>query len=262
MKPNLAKLPGKGKSLESIKFLDFDTSLFDRVLLGLSGGTDSAMILYLLCILKPDWKIICHTGIDEPKDPWVGEYAADIVDFIKNKFPHVDIVHEVYKFDSLDPMTLYYATKEWNEQPDKSILPTAQGYSKAFAARPLKREIRKRHDIKLSIHGITANPPIEVQKELRFDHVAEPRRNQVYEVQQWKKSGKMHYRPFVNVNKKFVANLYKELNLMDDLFPLTMSCIGFAHETKNFTQPCKQCYWCHEKKWAFGCYDGGKASIY
>ena len=39
---------------KSIKFLDFDTSVFDRALLGLSGATDSAMILYLQCKLKPD----------------------------------------------------------------------------------------------------------------------------------------------------------------------------------------------------------------
>lgn len=246
-------------SLSSLKFLDFDTSLFDRAFLALSGGTDSAMILYLLCKLKPEWKIICHTGIDEPKDPWVGEYAADIINFMKSKFPQVDIIHEVYKFNSLDPMTLYYATKEWNEQPDKSILPTAEGYSKAFAARQIKSELRKKYDIQLSMHGITSNPPVEVQKKLGFDKVAEPRRNKIYEREQWTKSGKMHYRPFVNVNKKFIADLYKEFNLMDNLFPLTMSCIGWAKETKNFTEPCKTCYWCHEKKWAFGCYDGGSS---
>ena len=67
----------------------------------------------------------------------------------------------------------------------------------------------------------------------------------------------MHYRPFVNVDKKFVADLYKQFDLMDDLFPLTMSCIGFDYQTNYFTEPCKKCYWCHEKKWAFGCYDGG-----
>ena len=246
---------------KELNFLEFDTSTFDSVFLALSGGTDSAMILYLLCKIKPEWKIICHTGIDKPKDPWVGEYAATIVDFMKSKFPHVDIVHEIYKFNSLDPMTLYYATKEWNEQPDKSILPTAQGYSKNFASRPLKNKIRKKYDIKLSIHGITANPPIEVQKELGFDHVAEPCRNQVYEEENWKKSGNCHYKPFVNIDKKFIADLYKQFNLIDDLFPLTMSCIGFAPETKNFTEPCKQCYWCYEKKWAFGCYDGGPAIL-
>ena len=242
---------------QELKFLEFDTSKFDRVFLALSGGTDSAMILYLLCKYKPDWKIICHTGIDKHKDPWVGEYASEIVELMKKKFPDVDIIHEQYKFDSLDSTTLYYAKKEWDAKEDKSILPTAVGYSKAFAANDIKSELRIKYDIKLSIHGITANPPLDVQKELGFDKVAEPRRNKTYDEETWKESGKMHYRPFVNVDKKFVADLYKQFDLMDDLFPLTMSCIGFEKETNYFTEPCKKCYWCHEKKWAFGCYDGG-----
>ena len=242
---------------QEINFLGFDTSKFDRVFLALSGGTDSAMILYLLCKYKPDWKIICHTGIDKHKDPWVGEYASEIVTLMKKKFPDVDIIHEQYKFDSLDPVTLYYAKKEWNEKEDKSVLPTAQGYSKAYAAQDLKSELRKKYDIKLSIHGITSNPPLDIQKELGFDKVAEPRRNKTYDEETWKKSGKMHYRPFVNVDKKFVADLYKQFDLMEDLFPLTMSCIGFSDTTNFFTEPCKECYWCHEKMWAFGCYDGG-----
>ena len=242
---------------QEIDFLGFDTTKFDRVFLALSGGTDSAMILYLLCKYQPDWKIICHTGIDKHKDPWVGEYASEIVGFMQNKFPNVEIIHEQYKFDSLDPITLYYAKKEWDAIEDKSVLPTAQGYSKAFASQDLKSKLRIKYDIKLSIHGITANPPMEVQKKLGFDKVAEPRRNKTYKEETWKKSGKMHYRPFVNVDKKFVSDLYKQFNLMDDLFPLTMSCIGFEKETNYFTEPCKECYWCHEKKWAFGCYDGG-----
>ena len=176
---------------------------------------------------------------------------------MEKKFPNVEIIHEQYKFDSLDPITLYHATKEWDAIEDKSVLPTAQGYSKAFASRPFKRELRKKYDIKLSIHGITSNPPLDVQRELGFDKVAEPRRNKTYDEETWKGSGKMHYRPFVNVDKKFVADLYKQFDLMDDLFPLTMSCIGFEKETNYFTEPCKECYWCHEKKWAFGCYDGG-----
>ena len=146
---------------------------------------------------------------------------------------------------------------EWNEKEDKSVLPTAQGYSKAYAAQDLKSELRKKYDIKLSIHGITSNPPLDIQKELGFDKVAEPRRNKTYDEETWKKSGKMHYRPFVNVDKKFVADLYKQFDLMEDLFPLTMSCIGFSDTTNFFTEPCKECYWCHEKMWAFGCYDGG-----
>ena len=91
---------------QQIDFLAFDTSKFDSVFLALSGGTDSAMLLYLLCKYQPNWKMICHTGIDKPKDPWVGEYASEIVDFIQSKFPNVEIIHEQYKFDSLDPIVV------------------------------------------------------------------------------------------------------------------------------------------------------------
>ena len=58
-----------------------------------------------------------------------------------------------------------------DSKEDKSVLPTAQGYSKAYAAQDLKSDIRKKYDIKLSIHGITANSPIDVQKELGFDKI-------------------------------------------------------------------------------------------
>lgn len=56
--------------------------------------------------------------------------------------------------------------------------------------------------------------------------------------------------PFANVNKKFIAAQYNKFNITE-LANLTVSCIG-----DNIT-PCKQCWWCRERKWAFGTYDGG-----
>ena len=105
------------------------------------------------------------------------------------------------------------------------------------------------------MHGITANPPIEVQKQLGFLDAVEPRRNLKYDEFKWTKTGKLHYTPFINVDKKFIADLYNQFDLMSSLFPLTKSCIGFAKETEFFTKPCKTCFWCHEKKWAFNTYD-------
>ena len=67
-----------------------------------------------------------------------------------------------------------------------------------------------------------------------------------------------HYKPFVNVNKKFLAGLYEQENIMD-LHNITESCTGFPKDTNWFTEPCKRCFWCYERKWAFGSYDGGVA---
>lgn len=247
----------------TIDFFEFDDSQFDRVLIALSGGTDSAMLLYLTCLVHPEWKIICHTGIDRgtkdkddtAKDPWIGEYASEIVDFMRNKFLDVEIIHEIYDFYSLELANLYLAKKEWEAHPHKEFLPSIEGHSKAVSSRPMKQDIRKKYNIKLSMHGITANPPVEIQKEFGFYDIAESRRDLIYDEFDWKKNGKLHYTPFVNVDKKFIAELYKQYDLMDDLFPLTRSCIGIDRKTNFFTQPCGECFWCHEKMWAFGTYD-------
>jgi len=55
-------------------------------------------------------------------------------------------------------------------------------------------------------------------------------------------------RPFVNIDKKEIANLYKHYNLLDSLFPLTNSC-GY-HGPAN--SHCETCWFCRERLWAFG----------
>lgn len=56
--------------------------------------------------------------------------------------------------------------------------------------------------------------------------------------------------PFATVNKKFIADQYKKFNIQP-LSNLTVSCVG------DDITPCKRCWWCEERKWAFGTYDGG-----
>lgn len=242
-------LKAQGKEIE---FFEWDHSSHKKFMLALSSGTDSAMYLYLACLAIPEKQIICHTGVDRGwgKDPYIGDYAREIVDFMRKKFPHVDIVHEVYDFNSQLLEHIQQARKEIDEAEDKSLFPTVYGHAKGVATRAIKREIKQRYECTLSGHGITKNPPIELPH-------AEPRRNREYEPMVVLKSGNVQYRPFVNVDKKFIAELYEQYDLMDDLFPMTASCIGNNEDTKFHTEPCRTCFWCHEKLWAFGCYDGG-----
>lgn len=58
--------------------------------------------------------------------------------------------------------------------------------------------------------------------------------------------------PFAKVDKKFIAEMYDFFKIKDEIFPLTWSCVGMFKETEGFTKPCGYCYWCKEKKWAFG----------
>jgi len=256
----MVKLVANGQTVD---FFDFDHSMHDNLFLALSAGTDSTLLLYLACKYLPEKRIVCHTGTDTSKDPFVGDYAEDIVIWMRKQFPNVNIQHELYKFNSMELHNIEKAREEVEEAEEKGEswkLPTVFGHAKAVASKELKSQIRKKHNITMSTHGITRNPPIEVQKEMGFTHVAEPRRNAEhhYDILNPSKSGKkLHVKPFVNIDKRWIAGMYEQLGLMDELFPMTASCIGDNEDSKFYTEPCKKCFWCHEKMWAFGCYDGG-----
>ena len=53
-------------------------------------------------------------------------------------------------------------------------------------------------------------------------------------------------------DKSYVKMMYEKYNVLDKLFPLTASCIGFPYETDNGQKPCRNCVWCKERLWAFG----------
>ena len=51
-----------------------------------------------------------------------------------------------------------------------------------------------------------------------------------------------------NFDKKELAQIYKEYDLLDTLFPVTRSCEGW----QNITGHCGKCWWCEERMWGFG----------
>ena len=114
----------------------------------------------------------------------------------------------------------------------------------------------KKYNCERNISGMTMNPPNEEMKRLGFYNLSERKRNEdqigtKIGAPVW---GKMVYQPFLVVNKLFVKGVLEEHNILEEIFPLTGSCTGGPNITKLWTQPCKKCFWCHEKKWAFGKY--------
>jgi len=98
-------------------------------------------------------------------------------------------------------------------------------------------------------HGLTANPPDDVVS--MFKHKQHP--DDVYErnpniIKDIQSINSPFVYPWINVNKKFIYDQYKDLELLDSLFPLTLSCV---RPTVNLTH-CGECFWCEERKWAFG----------
>lgn len=248
----------------SIDFLkDVNLNDHDSVGISLSGGTDSTMVFYLLCKYAPQLSIVPFTMIEEghptarPNNIW---HVDEICLYMKEKFPKVNIkdVKEC-KFNPKDPILYKEALDHIKRKIVSGIEP--YGYVKSLATTNFRNKLIDAGEFSLVCSGISMNPPVEDQKKYMFTRV-EPRRNQskdnVTNIKNKIVLGKkiVHHNPFINSHKKVIAAFYHKYNLMDDLFPLTSSCVGTATTTDFFTKPCEVCFWCQEKMWAFGYYDG------
>jgi len=235
----------------TIDFFEFE--LPNQVLLSLSGGADSAAIAYLICTHFPQIEIVPFTARDE-NAPLDAVAAEKIVSWLQKEFPNCNIRDtNIYNFN--DRVEKYVSWKTVNQTRKRNkrfkLLNNVQ-LSKIIQLDKIKEKLNQKFPNAVSVDGMTKNPPVEIMKELGFYEKAERRRD--YETAQpehYQTKYNYHYQPFVNVDKKFVAGVYKENNLMETLFLLTRSCVGTARQTDNFTRECHQCFWCHEKKWAF-----------
>ena len=67
------------------------------------------------------------------------------------------------------------------------------------------------------------------------------------------------YLPWANTNKKGIAEMYRDENLIDSLFPVTRSCeydpkceyYIFAGTADPGLGHCGECWWCKEREWGF-----------
>ena len=55
-------------------------------------------------------------------------------------------------------------------------------------------------------------------------------------------------RPFLSIDKKWIAEQYIKYDLMDKIYPYTISCV----DLDKTGEICHKCFWCKERIWAFG----------
>jgi len=93
----------------------------------------------------------------------------------------------------------------------------------------------------------TANPQLEQVSQFHDGALMHDIRDPLVQRQPWEPDGV--YVPWTMVNKQGIASMYRELNLMQSLFPVTRSCnsktCGYGH--------CGACWFCSERQWGFGC---------
>lgn len=230
--------------------IDLDLDLIkknNKIGLSLSGGTDSALLFFLLCKFTPEIKIVPWCGIDLYRAAHI-LYAREIHLLMKERFPEVDIdpIHE-FNIDVKDPVWI----ERYQSDPNNENIPQS-GRIKQMICSYESGKLNSSGRVNMHINALTANPPREEAKRLGFYDKCEERR---WPKDKVTKQSRYSYRPFRLVDKKWVAGMYEQFGLMEWLYPWTQSCVGFAEGTDHFTKPCGECFWCHEKKWAFGTMD-------
>ena len=212
-------------------FHHFFNSNKKNIGLWLSGGTDSTLVLYFLC------KFITETEqFDRKLFPIIAvqtnnklakcfDKAQIIIEEIRKIYPKV-YIHELEKLT-------YFRLENQLARDTKRIKMSIR--SNIFI---------KKHNLDILMQGSTINPEECVGESHQLRDAGRDMPIDVY---------KDKY-PWWNVDKKFVAEMYRKYELMENLYPLTESCI---EDREGHSFPCKKCFWCEEKFWAFGSYDGG-----
>ena len=207
---------------------------FKKIGINLSGGCDSALITFMTCreltYRKLEATIVPITGVDKkrPTNIW---NAKEIIALFKEMFPNINFSkHQINHYQKL-------------HEKDK------ENHHRAHENR-----LRKDGIIDVLFHGRSANPPEDIAKEHNLYYKRQKRRDRDSHNRNPYYNKEPFYCPLEYLDKRFVAEMYRQYNLMDNLFPITSSCIEYEKKTDYFTKPCKECWWCKEKYWAFGRY--------
>ena len=212
-----------------------------------SGGADSAFSLWYMakCISDNklwDFQLIPIHGHDTARVADSRISANAVVDYVRSAFPKVDI-HDNYIFQ-------YHLIKGVSD--------------KGQFHDPIKNNLKKDETIHITVNSYTANPPLKDMVAGGFYHNRDCKRDDPIAAYDSEVNAGIHghksvksffdlHQPISGVDKKFIAHFYKKFDIMD-LFYKTVSCTsGYDDEIV----PCKKCFWCKEKYWAFGMYDGG-----
>jgi hypothetical protein len=183
----------------------------------MSGGADSSLLAYLLAeyIVKNNLDInLFPIIIIEEDAPFQKIFAQQVIDFVEKNLN--------FKFCS--PVLFDHYTKT----------------DKIQRMRRIETDLLKTI-LDFIISGTTQNP------KSGFDTPGGPDDNREGVFPEiWEEK---IYTPFINKDKKELAELYKQHNLLNTLFPLTRSCVAV---TDNFDKHCGECWWCKERIWAFG----------
>lgn len=227
-----------------------------NVIIRLSGGADSALLLWMIC---KEWAaqnkplVVWPITVIHEQRHWQGYFAQQVYDWIQGEWENNELI-------TFMPLKALFC-----EDPSgKAERPENANRYVEFQEDLAAEVIAEVNEVCQFFNGVTANPPEEIGQKYwgenkEFGVVWEKREmHRNWEVRSGRKlidedskRKLIHCNPFNQSHKGHVAELYKRYNLLEDLLPITRSCEGWTYMTDGFTQTCGDCWWCKERDWAF-----------
>lgn len=193
-----------------------------------SGGADSAILLYFLMKYHKH-KIYITTLADRSK-------------FIRNPKKSLDVVAKVVELTGNE--NYEHKIKYVDQQNDENLF----------------KDLKTMYDngtIVRWYQGITANPSDEITfgNEYFSSLTSENKMRSPNIIRSIDDNSMV--RPWTNIDKKAIAQMYINEGLIDILFPLTGSCewqehMPYTEGVDPYTEYCGKCWWCEERIWGFG----------
>lgn len=212
-----------------------------KIVFKISGGADSAILLYILAKYKNDYNpnisFALASSVNENL-PYQEIFAKQVIEFVNSRYSLGDYEHHVNnnrggEFYTVDQDALTFPLRQ-----------TPYGD-------PIKDVVQWM--------GITCNPPVEAMQahdmytdDRVFDRDKGHENNYPIKEIEIEPGVYSFNRPFMQHDKQGVAELYTTFGVLDELFPLTRSC---EDATTDFSHHCGKCWFCLERKWGYGVLD-------
>ncbi len=207
------------------------SSQWDQIIVQISGGLDSALMLYLVAKTFDEAGVstqIRPLSLEVPTKAKSLDSARKVISFIKDFTGYQNILpaleYEIPIHSSRPPMKDRFFTE-------------------------LITDLLKNKGYQFDFNGNTKNPPPEVRQDFEDDESRERTRDDRKSIYNTPHSASPHA---LN-NKKGIVHLYQRYNLLEGLAPLTLSCDMNLEDIKarDLPIPCGVCWWCRERAWGF-----------
>jgi hypothetical protein len=222
-----------------------------NIAVSVSGGADSALLAYMVCELskKQDHNvtvhIINHVRMWKTR-PWQQHDADKVYNWLFQRFYHITFNRHInfiapdIEYGNIGPnLTDEYGKKVSGDNIQQ----------RAYA-----EFICNKHNIDAYYNAVTRNPRLAQFNGMRERDIERNEDNKHLEYMIHLDRVASH--PFRFVDKSWIVNKYKELDIMD-LFDITRSCEGeFAdinytnYKAGQYVPTCGECFWCKEREWA------------